>query len=144
MRNPAMLPPAMLRKGFVFAALACALTADAGDLLRGGAAAARRNPTTASDAATASATESLRANAKDALARTTTALNAVRAMQAAARSAAIAGASNLGADPNHPGMMLPDVPDGLAPGGLEVEAEAAWVAFASTASTPAAAFRLRA
>jgi filamentous hemagglutinin family protein len=38
-------------------------------------------------------------------------------MQAAARSAA-AALNNLGADPNHPGHQLPDVPNGLVTGGL--------------------------
>jgi filamentous hemagglutinin len=52
------------------------------------------------------------------LAQTTQALQSVQAMQAAARAAAQAGANNLGADPNHPGQQLPDVPNGLATLGL--------------------------
>jgi filamentous hemagglutinin family protein len=60
-----------------------------------------------------------RANAQDALARTSRAVESVqRAQQNAAQAAA--GANNAGADPNHPGQQLPDVPNGLAPGGLQV------------------------
>ncbi len=63
---------------------------------------------------------SARLNASDTLARTTQALQAVQTMQAAARSLAIAGPNNLGADPNHIGQTLPNVPDGLGLGGLQV------------------------
>ncbi len=38
--------------------------------------------------------------------------------QATARNAAAGGPNNLGADPNHPGQQLPDVPNGLGAGGL--------------------------
>ena len=41
-------------------------------------------------------------------------------MQAAARAAALSGPNNLGANPNHPGFQLPNVPNGLAIGGLQV------------------------
>ena len=47
------------------------------------------------------------------------ALQAVRNMQAAARAAA-QGNNNAGADPNHPGQTLPNVPNGLGVGGLQV------------------------
>ncbi|MHA3772468.1 filamentous hemagglutinin family protein [Verrucomicrobiota bacterium sgz303538] len=60
-----------------------------------------------------------RAQAQDRLVRTTQALQAVQAMQKAARSAA-AGVNNLGMDPNHPGQRLPNVPNGLGVGGLQV------------------------
>jgi filamentous hemagglutinin family protein len=40
-------------------------------------------------------------------------------MQNAARGLAAGGPSNLGLDPNHPGKQLPNVPDGLATGGLQ-------------------------
>ena len=40
-------------------------------------------------------------------------------MQSAARAAAQAGANNLGVNPNNPAQQLPNVPDGLAPGGLQ-------------------------
>lgn len=111
----------MVGKGLVIAMLLLSPRALGGDLLRGGAAVAKRNPSAASDAATASATDALRSNAKDALSRTTGAINAIRAMQDAARETAKSGANNLGADPNHPGLTLPSVPDGLAQGGLQVD-----------------------
>ncbi len=53
------------------------------------------------------------------MARTSQALNSVKAMQAAAQAAARAGANNLGVNPNNPALQLPNVPDGLAPGGLQ-------------------------
>jgi len=40
------------------------------------------------------------------------------AAQAAARAAALSGANNLGQNPNNPLVTLPDVPDGMAVGGL--------------------------
>jgi len=70
-------------------------------------------------AAAAAATAGLPSQA-DRLARTTQALQAVQAMQAAAQAAALVGPNNLGADPNHTGQTLPNVPNGLAPGGLVV------------------------
>lgn len=78
----------------------------AGDILRGGAttgASARRN-TEARANAGAEAAAAAQVRAQDRLARTTQAINAVRTMQAAARAAAGTGL----------------VPNGLAPGGLEV------------------------
>ncbi|WP_395744499.1 filamentous haemagglutinin family protein [Prosthecobacter sp.] len=78
--------------------------------------------TSAADAVTvnaAAATAEARANAQDMLARNTMALQAVTAMQDAAHAAA-AGATNAGANPNFPGQTLPDVPNGLATGGLEI------------------------
>jgi filamentous hemagglutinin len=96
----------------------------AGDILRGGAAPGGTTAvpgTAAADANainTAAATAQARTNAQDMLARNTMALQAVTAMQDAARALA-AGANNLGANPNFAGT-LPDVPNGLAPGGLEI------------------------
>lgn len=52
--------------------------------------------------------------------RATQAIQAMRAAQAAARNAATNGPDNLGADPNHPGQLLPNVPNGLGAGGLQV------------------------
>jgi filamentous hemagglutinin family protein len=99
------------------AALLAGRIALAGDLLRGGAAAGARggtvNPGTAADT-----TARARANAQDTLARTTLALRSVQALQAAALSAA--SASNAGKNPAT-GLQLPNVPDGLAPGGLQVD-----------------------
>ncbi|MDE0854823.1 MAG: filamentous hemagglutinin N-terminal domain-containing protein, partial [Nevskia sp.] len=51
------------------------------------------------------------------------ALSAIRAAQFAqsvAAQAAVKGPNNLGKDPNHPGQMLPDVPDGIGVGGLQI------------------------
>ena len=89
----------------------------AGDILRGagngpqsrGAAAAEGNAPAAAVQSGVSGT--------DTLSRTTMALQAVTNMQAAARAAAH-GANNAGADPNHPGQTLPNVPNGLVVGGL--------------------------
>lgn len=93
---------------------------EAGDILRGGAAAPNRQ-TDASAGAALAAQQQARANQQDALARTAQSLQAVRAMQAQARAASRRhGAANAGADPNHPGQTLPDVPDGLGPGGLQL------------------------
>jgi filamentous hemagglutinin family protein len=88
----------------------------AGDILRGGAPAGRTPAEPGSTAAAQQAAQA-RSNAKDVLARTSQALDSVKAMQAAANKL---GAENAGADPNHPGQILPNVPNGLAPGGLQV------------------------
>ena len=66
----------------------------------------------------AAAASQARAAAQDMLTRNTLALDAVQAMQTAARAAA-ATQNNAGANPNFPGMTLPDVPDGLGVGGLD-------------------------
>ena len=66
----------------------------------------------------AAAASQARAAAQDMLTRNTLALDAVQAMQTAARAAA-ATQNNAGANPNFPGMTLPDVPDGLGAGGLD-------------------------
>ncbi|MCB1235824.1 MAG: filamentous hemagglutinin family protein [Verrucomicrobiae bacterium] len=96
---------------------------NAGDILRGGAPAgdaARRAD--AISQATAAAAAAARANARDSLTRTTNALRSVAALQVAARAAAAAkGANNLGVNPNNPGAPLPNVPNGLATGGLQVD-----------------------
>lgn len=91
--------------------------ADAGDILRGGAtvSSARKNAAARANAGAAEAAEA-KANAQDRLARTTQTIQAVQAMQHAARNVA----SNLGPDPNRPGAMLPNVPDGLGIGGLDL------------------------
>jgi filamentous hemagglutinin len=59
-------------------------------------------------------------NANDILARTNQAIQSVQAMQQAARNAALGGANNLGVNPQNPQQRLPDVPNGLIPGGLQV------------------------
>ncbi len=103
------------------------LSLHAGDLLRGGASAntAPTGGAAATGAAAVAATAGLPSQA-DRLARTTQALQAVQALQAAARAAAAAGANNLGADLNHPGQTLPNVPNGLVPGGLVVAPGGVW------------------
>lgn len=91
-----------------------------GDILRGGA-------TRANDAARAQALTTagqaqalkLRANAQDRLARTTQALQQLQAAQVAARSAA-ASLNHVGVNPLT-GAPLPDVPDGLGPGALDLD-----------------------
>lgn len=94
-------------------------TAPAGDILRGGAVQNARSAP-GNSAATAATTAQARANAKDALARTAKSIKFVQDMQRAAQAAAARkGPDNLGADPNHPGQQLPNVPNGLAPGGLQ-------------------------
>ncbi len=104
----------------VASALTVSLTVRAGDILRGGSATivAGAAPAAGGGVTAGGATPPL-PSAADTLARTAQAIAAVQAMQAAARSAATAGANNLGLDPNHPGATLPNVPDGLAAGGLQ-------------------------
>ncbi|MFO1483453.1 MAG: filamentous hemagglutinin family protein [Verrucomicrobiaceae bacterium] len=105
--------------------LALAPGTQAGDILRMGSNTSGNSavPGTGTSGAgaidTAAATAQAHANAQDMLARNTMALQAVQAMQDAARALA-AGSHNLGANPNFPGQTLPDVPNGLATGGLEI------------------------
>jgi len=99
--------------------LVSVLPAFGGDILRGGSPMlkpAARVPSRLNAATTAKA----RANASDSLARTTQAVQSMRALQAQARRLAVNGPNNLGMDPNHPGQRLPNVPNGLGPGGLKV------------------------
>lgn len=102
------------------------------DILRGGGNAGSAPPSASQAPAggtTPATTNPARANATDTLARTTQALNSVKAMQAAARANALSGSNNLG---NHPvtGQPLPNVPDGLGAGGLKVDShvstDASW------------------
>jgi filamentous hemagglutinin len=92
----------------------------AADILRGGSAASQAHAATAEPANPTAAAVQAGVSNRDTLARTTQALNAVKAMQAAAHVAAVKGANNLGRDPNHPGQTLPNVPNGLTNGGLQV------------------------
>jgi filamentous hemagglutinin len=106
--------------GFTF--LLSGLTTEAGDILRGGGG-SNQNPARAGanngGAPTPAASTAARANARDTLARTTRTLDAMRAVQAAARNTAIKGNNNnLGKNPNNPSVTLPDVPNGLGVGGL--------------------------
>jgi len=99
--------------------LAAQLTTDAADILRGGGFTAPTRGSATGGAPAASTTQA-RANARDALARTSNALKSVRAMQATARDLAIKGPNNLGRNPNNPGLQLPNIPNGLVTGGLKV------------------------
>ncbi|MBV8274474.1 MAG: filamentous hemagglutinin N-terminal domain-containing protein, partial [Verrucomicrobia bacterium] len=67
----------------------------------------------------------LRSIEADQLVRTTQALAAVHAMQTAARNIAAGGPNNLGMNPNNPKQPLPDVPNGLTAGGLQIAPGAA-------------------
>ena len=58
------------------------------------------------------------AAANDPLSRATIAFQSVQILQAQAHAIAIAGVNNLGVDPNHSGLILPNVPNGLVAGGL--------------------------
>ena len=95
-------------------------TAMAGDILRRGSASAQSRAAAPETANPTAAAVQAGVNGRDTLARTAQALNAVKAMQAAAHAAAVNGANNLGRDPNHPGQILPNVPNGLTTGGLQV------------------------
>ncbi|MCW1887292.1 filamentous hemagglutinin family protein [Luteolibacter flavescens] len=98
------------------------------DILRGGGGSGGAAPpaasATPSGGTTPSVTNQARTNAQDSLARTTQAIAAVRAMQLAARNNAVNGPNNLG---NHPGTgaPLPNVPNGLGQGGLQVHGNVA-------------------
>lgn len=107
-------------------ALLLAGPARGGDILRGGTnLGARPDAGRANSAATSDQAARATANAQDSLARTTRAMQDVQAMQAAARALATQAAS-AGADPNQPGIMLPTVPEGLAPGGLVAAPGVTW------------------
>src|SRR6478735_11261809 len=104
-----------------FTVLISGLDAQAGDILRGGASAGNKPGRGASGAPTPAATDAARANARDTLARTNRALDSMRAMQNAARNAALrSGANHLGRNPNNPAVNLPVVPNGLVTGGLKI------------------------
>ena len=94
-------------------------SAQTGDILRGGAAPPNAGNRPAGASTGAAQAAAARSNAQDALARTSRAVESVqRAQLNAARAAA--GANNAGPDPTRPGFILPDVPNGLGPGGLQV------------------------
>ena len=104
----------------VACALAVSLPVRGADILRGGSATIVTDPANAAGgSASAPRAAAPLPKASDSLARTAAAIAAVQAMQAAARTAATAGANNLGADPIHLGRTLPNVPDGLVAGGLQ-------------------------
>jgi filamentous hemagglutinin family protein len=94
-----------------------AATAHAGDLLRGGAAYGQKNGA-AAQLPGAAAASAAKANAQDILARTTQALQSIQNLQQAA-SVLGSGSNNAGLNPVG-GGVLPNVPNGLTPGGLQV------------------------
>jgi filamentous hemagglutinin len=96
--------------GFTFAI--SGLTAEAGDILRGGGTRSDKPGHAVGGAATPAATDAARANAKDTLARANRTLDAMRAMQNAARNAAIHNKVS-------PLVILPSVSNGIAIGGLK-------------------------
>jgi filamentous hemagglutinin family protein len=93
---------------------------EAGDILRGGSAATASSAVDRSPGSAISPGLPSGLAPGDSLARTTRALQAVQAMQNAAHNAARNGPNNLGVDPNHPTLRLPEVPNGLVVGGLQV------------------------
>lgn len=105
------------------------------DILRGGGSSGGTSAaSSSSNAASVQAVASAQ-RANDLLLRTTQALQAMRVAQDAARSLAVTGANNLGADPNHPGKTLPDVPNGLAAGGLVPDSGLAKTGIANDSTT---------
>jgi filamentous hemagglutinin family protein len=91
-------------------------SAQAGDILRGGATSGARPGGRAANPSGLPAARQNAARMNDSLSRTTKAVQSVRAMQDAARQIAIKGPNNLG----RAGNPLPNVPNGLRPGGLQV------------------------
>ena len=85
-----------------------------------GGATAATAPAAAGGIDTAAATAQAHAHAQDMLSRNSMALDAVNAMQVAARMAA-SSMNNLGTNPNFPGQPLPNVPNGLGAGGLDIK-----------------------
>ncbi len=104
-----------------FTVLISGLDAHGGDILRGGGGGTRPTPSGTVGSTTPANTDIARANAKDVLASSTRTLDAVRAMQAAARAAALSnGVNHLGKNPNNLTVNLPVVRNGLVTGGLKV------------------------
>lgn len=142
MRSPPAQSKPLRGLAAVFAAvfLLASPSADSADLLRSGAGMPAAAPAGGAAAPSTPATATPGLTTQDRLARTAQALQAVKAMQAAAQALAASGANNLGADPNHPGLMLPNVPNGLGAGGLQVAPGSTWLgAAAPTQSASGAA-----
>lgn len=119
-RSPLLSGPFTVMAGFLLTFFSGPI--QAGDILRGGAAPARAaQRAAASTQTTAAAAAQARNSARDNLARTTRAVQAMQAMQNSARLAAVTAATNnAGLNPNAPGN-LPNVPNGLGAGGLQVD-----------------------
>lgn len=74
-------------------------------------------PSAPAGGATPAASDAARDSALQAFARSREAVGAAKALQDAARAAATA--NHAGPNPNNPSQSLPDVPNGLTPGGLQ-------------------------
>jgi filamentous hemagglutinin family protein len=101
-------------------ALCYAGNAQAGDILRGGASGSNGGAPSAYYGGNQAAMAQLQKNSTEILARTVQALQSAQALQQAARNVALQGSNNLGLNPRSPGLQLPNVPNGLAPGALQV------------------------
>jgi filamentous hemagglutinin family protein len=108
---------------------------EARDILRGGGSSEATSADSSSVNAASVQAAATAQRANDVLLRTTQALQAMRAAQDAARKLAVAGANNLGADPNHSGKTLPDVSNGLAAGGLVPDSVLAKTGVANDSTT---------
>lgn len=119
-RSPFLSGPLTVTAGFLLTLYSGPV--HAGDILRGGAGPARAaQRAAAATQTTAAAAAQARNSARDNLARTTRAVQAMQAMQNSARlAAASAATNNAGLNPNGPGN-LPNVPNGLGAGGLQVD-----------------------
>ena len=104
--------------------MASTVTANGRDILRPGSGSIPSAQGIATGASSGAVATQARANALDAMARTTRAIQSVQTMQAAARNAAIVGPNNLGVNPNNPALRLPNVTNGLSADGLVVAAGA--------------------
>jgi filamentous hemagglutinin len=102
-------------------AISLATPAPAGDVLRGGATrASDGNRAAIYGGATSAAAARLRSSSQGRLDQTTDMLKSMQSAQMAARAAARRGPSSLGINPLT-GARLPSVPEGLGPGGLDLE-----------------------
>ena len=99
-------------------------SAEAGDILRGGARAGGKPGSAIPASPNPVVVDQARTNGSDALARTTHTIQSMQALQKAAREIAQRSAGSLGRNPNRPGVTLPTVPNGLGAGGLKVAAGA--------------------
>lgn len=97
------------------------MVSNAGDILRGGSKGGQRSGGATPSSPNPVVVDEARINANDALSRATHTLQSMQSMQKVARDLAQKGnLKNLGTNPNRPGTSLPNVPDGLATGGLKV------------------------
>src|SRR5215472_12562311 len=112
------LHAALLASVSALTLLAAAMPAQAGNILVGNRLASPSTNAAAAAIASAQQAAAMTQQSMNSLTRATQAIQAMQQAQSAARNLALGGLNNLGLDPNHPGQQLPDVPDGLAVGGL--------------------------